>query len=209
MYRIYPTIHNSVIMYHIANDRRQIETASRICEGLTRCLSQHKMSEISVSDIATASGVSRSTFYRSFDIPLDVLSYAVDKRLKDMVGEYHANGVRPEDGDAFVLFTLRYWRQHSDVLEAFVNCDRMDVVRNAIESHTGQFIAGELKRLRSDFTDKELDYISSGAAGMIASLLSVWIKHGKKETPEELFALYLKVCNIAEEFMSNYSSITK
>lgn len=53
-------------MYHINNDKRQIASAQKIVDGLTQCLSAKMMSEISVSDIATASGVSRSSFYSEF-----------------------------------------------------------------------------------------------------------------------------------------------
>ena len=72
-------------MYHINNDKRQIASAQKIVDGLTQCLSAKMMSEISVSDIATASGVSRSSFYRSFDTPMDVLAYASSTLIRSTI----------------------------------------------------------------------------------------------------------------------------
>lgn len=178
-------------MYHINNDKRQIATAEKIKEGLRSCLTDKLMSEISVSDIASRSGVSRSTFYRSFDTPIDVLMYACDTTVSTLIHDYSL--VKLTDKDEFILFTLRYWRAHSEILEAVVNCDRMDIIQKSIHNHSDQFLIWAREEINKEFSDVEIDYILAGSVGMITSMLQVWIRYGKKQTPEELYRLYRKL----------------
>ena len=181
-------------MYHINNDKRQIASAQKIVDGLTQCLSAKMMSEISVSDIATASGVSRSSFYSSFDTPMDVLAYACDRVLDMLLRDYA--GIDLDQRDELVLFSLKYWRGHSQILEALANCDRMDIIQRTLVNHGGEFLTNEIQKLRTDFTKDEIEYLSKGVAALLTSTLQVWIQHGKKETPEELFILYRKIKGI-------------
>lgn len=185
-------------MYHIANDKRQQATAEKIREGLKNCLHVKNMTEITVSDIAAAAGVSRSTFYRSFDMPLDVLSYACNQVFDMIIRDF--SKVELEDADDFILYCLRYWKKHTDILDAAVNCDRLDIVQTALENHSDRFIGDFISLLRKDFSDAELDYITMGVIGLISNLLVVWIRHGKKESPEQLFELYLKCREILVDF---------
>ena len=182
-------------MYHIKEDKRQQMTADRIREGMRRCLSVKNMSEISVSDISEAAGVSRSTFYRSFDVPIDVLSYSCDKIVEMIVHDYRDINMR--DTDEFILFSLRYWKKHDDTLEALLHCDRMDIVHKAFESHAEDIFGNIAVQFRKDFTQAETDYLIMGVVGLISNMLTVWVKHGKKETPEQLFELYKKFFSIA------------
>lgn len=182
-------------MYHIKEDKRQQATAEKIREGMRQCLSVKNMSEISVSDISEAAGVSRSTFYRSFDMPIDVLTYACDKVVDMIIHDYSDVNVR--DTDEFILFTLRYWRQHSEILDALVHCDRMDIVHKAFQTRAEDIFGEIVLEFRKDFTQTEIDYLTMGVIGLISNMLVVWMKHGKKETPEQMFDLYKKFFAIA------------
>lgn len=182
-------------MYHIKEDKRQQLTADRIVDGMKRCLAVRHMSELSVSDIADAAGVSRSTFYRSFDMPIDVLAYACGKVVDMIIKDFSDVDLR--DGNEFILFSLRYWRRHDDILEALVNCDRMDIVHKAFQSRAEDIFGETVVDFRKDFTETETEYLIMGMVGLMSNMLVVWIKNGKKETPEQLFSLYRKFFSAA------------
>lgn len=184
-------------MYHIANDKRQQLTAERIREGLRQCLFVKNMSEITVSDISKAAGVSRSTFYRSFDMPIDVLTYACDEVVNMIINDFADISTR--DSDEFIIFLLRYWKKHSGILEALVHCDRMDIVHKSFENRMEDVFGEVIVRFRNDFTAAEIDYLEMGLIGLISNMLMVWMKHDKQESPEQLFALYRKVLSIARQ----------
>ena len=86
--------------------------------------------------------------------------------------------------------------EHSQILEALANCDRMDIIQRTLVNHGGEFLINEIQKLYTDFTKDEIEYLSKGVAALLTSTLQVWIQHGKKETPEELFILYRKIKGI-------------
>lgn len=123
-------------------------------------------------------------------MPLDVLSYACDKVVDMVIKDFSSTELT--DSDDLVRFSLRYWRNHSDILEAAVNCDRMDIVGKAIENHSNKLVRNLLNMVHNDFTKAEVEYIQMGIVGLISNLLVVWIRHGEKESPDQLYELYVK-----------------
>ena len=171
-------------MYRIKNDKRVRQSAELIREGLFRCLREKGLDQIGVSEIASASGVSRGTFYRIFDTPVDVLAYACDT-LTAKAQERFARSGNPVDDKAF-LFWLRFWLGESEVLEALYRSGRTDILEKSLYPYFKSFRPEPLNA----FTDTEMEYIGIAAASFLGGILTVWIRHGRKESPEELFGLY-------------------
>jgi len=174
-------------MYHIKNDKRQLDSAMRLSKGLTECLQTRRIQEIGVSDLCAVAGVSRSTFYRMFDTPLDLLEYTTNIYVEKAVEDYSEEVFKNEED--FVLYSLMYWKNHADLLEAVINCGRIDIISQSFETHSEKLVP----MLESEFNEYELDYVKAGAAGLITSLLKLWIERGKKETPLQIFELYRKI----------------
>ena len=65
-------------MHHIKNDKRTLQSADLLYQGLLACLKEKPLAEVTVTDLQRASGVARSTFYRSFDDVSDVLAWQCD-----------------------------------------------------------------------------------------------------------------------------------
>jgi len=173
-------------MYHIKKDKRQETSALRLIDGLTNCLKTQNMAEVSVCDLCNASSVSRSTFYRMFDTPVDVLEFACDTIITRVLDDYSKATFMDDDG--FVMFSIMYWYEHSELLEALVNCGRLDIIQKSFEAHSERLIPS----IRSGFTDMEVEYMRMGISGLLSSLITLWIRRGKKETPAQMFELYRK-----------------
>jgi len=178
-------------MYHIKKDKRQESSALHLIEGLTNCLKTKNMAEISVCDLCTASSVSRSTFYRMFETPVDVLEYACDTIITKVLSDYSQSSFK--DDDDFVMFSILYWYNHSELLEALVNCNRLDIVQKSFETHSKRLIP----IIRQGFNEAEMEYVRMGAAGLLSSLITVWIRRNKKENPSQIFDLYKKCVSLA------------
>mgnify|MGYP003299411655 CR=1 FL=1 len=58
-------------MYHISCDKRALDSAHRIRLALEKLLDTNPFESITISQICAAAEVSRTTFYRLFDIPED------------------------------------------------------------------------------------------------------------------------------------------
>jgi len=174
-------------MYHIKDDKRQKESALRLMTGLTESLRDRRMSEIGVSELCAASNVSRSTFYRIFDTPMDLLEYTCDSYVERAIADYSREVFR--SGEDFILYSLMYWKNHTDLLEAAVNCGRIDIIKKSFVAHSEIL----MPMMVSEFKEEELEYVMAGLAGLVTSLLTVWIERGRKETPVQLFELYRKI----------------
>jgi len=72
-------------MYHIGQDKRQLQSAGLICEGFTRLIQTRKYHGISITLIAQESRVGRATFYRLFDDKADVIVYLMEQVFDGMI----------------------------------------------------------------------------------------------------------------------------
>lgn len=178
-------------MYRIKNDKRVIDSASFLCEALYKCIQEKSMQEITVSELCSAAGVGRATFYRIFDTPVDVLAYASDLLCERIIQDYTAADL--EKRDTFILYSLKYWRQHYQILDAMFKCNRMDIIRRSLVK-TSRKLVPEVNKF---FTPKETDYLRAFAGGIIESILHTWLSHGKEDSPEELYRIYKKICAMA------------
>src|SRR5574344_2018703 len=78
-------------MYHIKNDKREISSASLICESLSMIMKKKEYKDINVSEVCAYFGVARTTFYRLFDILDDVLIYQFNKLFIDSLTNFNNN----------------------------------------------------------------------------------------------------------------------
>ena len=81
-------------MIHVKEDKRAKRSAELLLDGLVICMNQKDFTEISVSDLQKASGVSRATFYRLFDNVQDVLAFKCEELAITLQNEYKKKQAR-------------------------------------------------------------------------------------------------------------------
>lgn len=178
-------------MYRIKKDKRIQTSAEMLSDALRQILSERNMSEIGITDICTCAGVSRATFYRIFDAPIDVLTYTCDGLCEKILADYTSANI--SNRDSFVLFSLKYWFKHHDILEAMENCGRRDIIQNSLLRHSTKLVP----EIAQYFTENQIDYLRTFAIGTLEGVLHTWIMHGRKETPEEIYTIYKKISILA------------
>ncbi len=169
-------------MYHISDDKRARQSAELIWAGLVACMGKKDFAEITVTDLQKASGVARTTIYRAFDNISDVLYWKCDacfrEALDDCTPDMFLNEVD------FARHYFKYWMQHSEILEWLIKINRQDIIyachmKNADVLHQKY---GSPQGLGI----KHGDYFMAIRTGFTISILTVWVKNGRKETPEEI-----------------------
>ena len=75
-------------VYHIANDQRERKSAAKLSAAAERILLGREPQKLSVSLLSSEAGVSRTTFYRLFDEPDDVLKYMADETFHRILQGY-------------------------------------------------------------------------------------------------------------------------
>lgn len=156
-------------MYHIKPDKRARTSAQLICAGMSTCLKEKSFENITISDLQRASGVSRSTFYRSFDRMEDVLALMCDRVFEEAFSSDYANLSE-------AVFTT--WFRHQEMIETVVRIKRGDLLFDSLRRCAEKTF---------ELTGTALfDYMVSIVSSSMMGIMVTWVERGKKESEEEL-----------------------
>ncbi|MGN1022493.1 MAG: TetR/AcrR family transcriptional regulator [Lachnospiraceae bacterium] len=174
-------------MVHIGKDKRTKRSAERIWSALLSCLETSPFADITVADLARAGHFARTTFYRCFDNTVDVVEWKCDAGFYEALDSYRPAVFGGERDLARHFFT--YWmdEDHVQILELLIRIGREDIIfryheKNAELLHRRY---GDLQRLASAHPG----YFMAVRTGFTISILSAWIRGGKRESTEELLAI--------------------
>ncbi len=175
-------------MYHIKPDKRSQKSAALICDALFACLKEKPFQEITITDIQRTSFVSRATFYRHFDELADVLSYYCHQRFREAFSAY--DPPEADEGEAlyhFSQYLLTYWLDHSDILELLLSLNRIDII---YDCHLHYFeLLLEKQAPGLTFSPEAYAYLTGIRSGIMVGVLLAWLRGGKKQSAEEVFAI--------------------
>lgn len=172
-------------MYHIRNDKRTRRSAQAVYEGLMECLDHKPLSQVTVSDIQRASGVARTTFYRSFDNISDVLAWRCDESFREVLGSISPKAFRNERELSRQYFS--YWMENGDILELLVRNNRYDII---YASH--KRVGDEMRDRYGDVPGVSRahgDYFMAVRTGFTLSMLTTWVERGRSESVDELLQI--------------------
>lgn len=189
-------------MYRIKNDKRQLESADLIMQGLSRCLERKRYEEISVTEIIKESGVGRATFYRLFDTPDDVLEYASEGIFESFSSDYKRSGVN-DFSTLFHRFYDELGKPESKLLFPLSEGHRISIMTKVFMKHTD-----DLKRILTPgitLSEKELDYFVTFFIHASVAIFVHYDKEGRKESPEELLKIYERCLETMWVSMGNES----
>lgn len=175
-------------MYRIKKDKRILQSASKIIDGLIICLNNKKFDQISVSEISLASGVSRATFYRLFDTPTDVIFYACDSIFQ--VDSSLVTESIKESKEEFLLTTLNFLFLNSREIELLFKSGKSYILQKKIINYLDT-VSPNL--FTEGLSKAEVDYVRGATIALLAGLLAVWIEHGKQEPASMLIDIYNKI----------------
>lgn len=171
-------------MYHIKDDKRAQRSAQLIGEGLLELLRTKKFDQITVTELQRASGVGRATFYRLFDNTADVLAYLCDGVTQRILERQRALAGRP--ARETVVFFLNEWIQNETLLQAVFDSRHVGALYNAMRTLAEQggpyFFPGERME------PAQLEYLVDIASTALIGGLSAWVRRGKTETAEDVYA---------------------
>lgn len=161
-------------MYHIKNDRRAEASVKRICDAFIELTEKKKVYEISICDIQRVSGVSRSTFYRSFDTPEDVIRLMCSQSFDEIFSL--------KNGLLVSVNCFNYWFDNNRVFALIIEAGQLDFFAQTFASHLIE--SGLLQK--HGLSAEDYHYFSYMLSYAMAGFLSGWIARGRTETKAEL-----------------------
>lgn len=170
-------------MYHIANDARAIKSANLIADAVITLSQRVTFADISIAAIQRESTVSRSTFYRLFDTPVDVLIYRCDQLVDDISRDMAKFGQR-ELQQSQIGF-IQACMNHVDLLQALATSNHTAILREAHRRYLPQIVSH--LHLNNPIDDDTADYVNSMLVDILPSAMFVWLQHGRKEDAETVY----------------------
>lgn len=178
-------------MYHVINDKRARVSSEMLYVGLMDCLKTKPLSELTITEISDRAGVGRTTFYRNFDNPIDILHMkcdaCFDEATNDLIHEYE-RGVR--DSEALLACFLRYWMDHIDLMNALIDANRLDIIYSCHRLHFDKLMSTLFPQVNKESDDYV--YFVSLRSGLLTGSIMAWGTTGRKKNPEEVAAIIVK-----------------
>lgn len=176
-------------MFHISEDLRAQKSAEMIRDGLMSCLADRPFERISVTDICQKSGVSRTTFYRLFDTPTDIISWSTDHDTLLLCQAFMDSGLSQSEWP--FRFSMAHILDHPNVMELAIRANRVDIADAAFQRNINKVM--EQMRAKSDASDIDMHYSDAIVSAIIVAAFSTWLKKGKKDSPEQVLERVFRI----------------
>lgn len=174
-------------MFHIKEDPRSQKTAETLALAMFQLLQTKALSEISVSDLYRATGIARSTFYRLFDTPEDVLYYLCAQFVEIAAREFEGRSF--SDIRELSIASISLSIEHHELLEILIQNHRQDLLSELFAANFRN-ISTRIPVLEG-MDEVAFEYVQPLLYSTMASLQTTWFLRGRKESPEQLYT-YLR-----------------
>lgn len=181
-----------------ANQRITL-TKRLLQEALLRLMEKKPLDKITVKELCEESDINRTTFYRHYDVPRDVLLDMEVEFSNQLYASFHPADVK--DISQYTEKLMTYLYEHSELLKIFIknnsDDDLMRLINNMFEIviKTKQSFAGI-----SEVDDENLKLISTYIVGGGYFMLRHWLMEDIQKTPKEISDLILTFMNYSATF---------
>ncbi|MCK8061342.1 MULTISPECIES: TetR/AcrR family transcriptional regulator [unclassified Fusibacter] len=171
-------------------DAQKKESINLIIDGFFTLLNEKDYYEISMSEIAKASMVSRMTLYRYFDSKEEIFNFYINmlsNRINEEVYEENKSGIY------MLLLKRNQLLYNNDYLKiAFKNVGSRELLYRISEN--SRLVISDYLSYKSKNSK-----IVSFVAGGISTITKEWILSGMETTPEDLTAEIIEIMDLIIE----------
>jgi AcrR family transcriptional regulator len=152
------------------------EVVRAIIDAYIALLFEKEDKDISISELCAKAGVSRMSFYRSFDTKKAILDYAIKADLLKIYQS--ASFMDLSIRGPILLQEFQYVYEHAAFLQLLQRRGYLDLLYNAWDYYAKRFCA------EKDPTANPYEY--AFYAGASINVIIRWIEGGLKESPEQM-----------------------
>lgn len=146
-------------------------------DALMKLMQEKKFDKISVGELCEAAGVSRMTYYRSYNNKEDILLQHLDECFAMYLADLPV-----QDFFGVALSFFQFWQGQE---RAFL----IAVVRSGLSAQLMDKFYGYLDRIIPQMVSEEVQpFVKSFLAGGLYKMLMDWMKTGTQTPPEEMAA---------------------
>lgn len=146
-------------------------------DALMKLMQEKKFDKISVGELCEAAGVSRMTYYRSYNNKEDILLQHLDECFAMYLADLPV-----QDFFGVALSFFQFWQGQE---RAFL----IAVVRSGLSAQLMDKFHGYLDQIIPQMVSEEVQpFVKSFLAGGLYKMLMDWMKTGTQTPPEEMAA---------------------
>lgn len=166
-------------------------TKECIEKALTQLMEEKNYKDISITEIVKRSGVSRSSFYRTYSSKESIME-EIRQRIFKQIGEHVFGAKKSTDIRRFFVELFTFVKENCKALEVF---EKMSNWNNVI------FIPQITDYYR--ITGEDNLYLLKMCEGGMYALMQAWIINGMKEKPEHMAELGYKMFGVQFKALLN------
>ncbi|MGN1399792.1 MAG: TetR/AcrR family transcriptional regulator C-terminal domain-containing protein [Erysipelotrichaceae bacterium] len=172
-------------------DQRTKLTKRLLSEGLLTLLEKKDINDITVTELCQQSGINRSTFYRHYGQPKDILSdikYQMCYRIKELAIKDNVK----ENPKKWITDVCQYFYQNVTVMKMLIKC-RNDEQFIEIINEVSLTIINQLKMEHANLDEDNIKLITFYYAGGMYYILRQWLIEPIDKSYEEMAELISKL----------------
>lgn len=159
--------------------------------ALILLMDQKDFKDIKISEIAQKAGVSRMTYYRTYDSKEDILLQYFEDQSQEMIKEMQKY---PEiNSEQFFTLFFKHFQKHAHIMGYLFKADLLkEINARFIEFVSDLYEKSPHSVLNASHKTYEIHFV---AGGLFLMLLH-WIERGMPEAPEEMAQMTIRMLHI-------------
>ncbi|MBQ3567608.1 MAG: TetR/AcrR family transcriptional regulator [Anaerotignum sp.] len=155
--------------------------------ALIDLMERKPLEEISITELTKKAGVSRMSYYRSFDSKQHIL----EEHLQTIVRRFRTEGEKrgylgKEHGYEQLLYAFRFFRHHRRYALCLHNANLSSILLDGLNKYMDQYMLPP----DADFAKRCKTYAYAGA---LYNLYIQWLKDGMKESEETMAEITFRI----------------
>ena len=182
-------------------DRRQRKSREAIFCAFTELLAQRSFHQITVEQIIQRADVGRATFYAHFETK-DTLLRELNRELFCHIfdaaeGETHRHIFECDAPKSPFLHLLRHLNDNDHQILMLLCAPSNELFRESFQVELEGLIRREYHWVsEGKAPELPVDFWVNHVAATFVQTVCWWLKHGKRETPEQICGYFMKAVNI-------------
>ncbi len=181
------------------HERRRQQTRKLLIETTVQLVLEKGYEAITIQDITDRADLGRGTFYIHFKDKEDVLWTAIQSLIREMEAEAHKQfqGELPKQVEYYGLLNIfRHADKNRDLYRAVLGGQGSAVLTERVQDLLAEVFRYDIEnraKLRRPTFEVPGEVIAQMMTGLIARLLSWWLRDGESYSAEQLAAMTYKV----------------
>lgn len=158
------------------NDTRVVQTRARVRAVFYTLLAEKPVSRITVKEICEQAGINRSTFYKHYADPYDLLEQCEASMLANL--QQRLDAVKSQDHTTLIREVLRYMQQSGKDFGALSSVNGDPTLPAKLFSMTYQMIYPRFAQRYPNLSPEQCELLYQYLTAGCSSVLSHWVQNG-------------------------------